>query len=110
MRALNFRDSELSPSSALPRQARRPAKSAASASFFAPVNLYTPAREGAEEPMKKPIFFASILVTLFFVPAIPAFPQSQVPDAHVSGTLTDPSGAGIGGVHVTARLENSSGA
>jgi len=57
--------------------------------------------------MKKPIFFASILVTLFFVPAIRAFPQSQVPDAHVSGTLTDPSGADVGGVQVTARLEDS---
>lgn len=60
--------------------------------------------------MKKPIFFASILVTLFFVPAIPAVPQSQVPEAHVSGALTDPSGAGVGGVQITAQLQNSSGA
>src|SRR5208282_236074 len=45
------------------------------------------------------------LALLFFVSAIPAFSQSQLPDAHVSGTLTDPSGAGIGGVRVAAQLE-----
>lgn len=60
--------------------------------------------------MKKPILFASILAVLLFVPAIPAFPQSQVPDAHVSGTLTDPSGAGVGGVQITAQLADSTGA
>ena len=52
--------------------------------------------------MKKPNRSASILAVLFFVSAIPAFSQSQLPDAHVNGTLSDPSGAGIGGVRVTA--------
>jgi vitamin B12 transporter len=75
--------------------------------LFAPANLHTPAREGAEEPMKKRIFFASILALVLFVPVISAFPQSQVSNAHVSGTVADPSGAGVGGVQVTARLEKS---
>lgn len=60
--------------------------------------------------MKKPSLFASILVVLLFVPAIPVFPQSQVTDARISGTLTDPSGASVGGVQVTAQLENPAGA
>ena len=57
--------------------------------------------------MKKPILLASILVVLLFVPAIPGLPQSDVPEAHISGTITDPSGAGVGGVQITAQLENS---
>jgi vitamin B12 transporter len=57
--------------------------------------------------MKKSILSASILALLFFISAIPAFSQSQLPDAHVLGALTDPSGAGIGGVHVTAQLEGA---
>ena len=60
--------------------------------------------------MKKPSFSASFLALLFFVSAIPAFSQSQLPDAHVSGTLTDPSGAGIGGVQVSARSEGATSA
>lgn len=60
--------------------------------------------------MKKPVLFASVLTALLFIPAIPAFPQSQVSDAHVSGMLSDPSGAGIGGVQITAQLDNSAGA
>src|SRR5208283_298898 len=34
------------------------------------------------------------------------FPQSQPSDAHISGHLTDPGGGGVGGVRVTAQLEN----
>ncbi len=60
--------------------------------------------------MKKAILFASIFTVLLFVHAIPMFSQSQVSDAHVAGTLTDPSGAGVGCVQITAQLENSSGA
>ena len=48
-----------------------------------------------------------VLAFLFFVLAIPVFSQSQLPDAHVSGTLTDPSGAGIGGAQVTAQPEGA---
>ena len=39
--------------------------------------------------------------------AVPVFPQSQSADAHLSGNLIDLSGAGIGGVLVTAQLENA---
>ena len=60
--------------------------------------------------MKKPSISASFLALLFFVPAIPAFSQSQLPDAHVSGSLTDPSGAGVGGVQVTAQSEGKADA
>jgi vitamin B12 transporter len=38
------------------------------------------------------------------------FPQSQPADAHINGHLTDPSGAGVGGVRVTAQLENTADA
>src|SRR5208337_2656472 len=54
--------------------------------------------------MKKLSLSASILALLFLVSAISAFSQSQLSDAHISGTLTDPSGAGIGGAQVTAQL------
>ncbi|MGB8495121.1 MAG: TonB-dependent receptor [Candidatus Acidiferrum sp.] len=54
--------------------------------------------------MKKLSLSAGFFALLLFVSAIPAFSQSQLPDAHVLGTLTDPSGAGIGGVQVTAQL------
>ena len=54
--------------------------------------------------MKKLSLSTSILALLFFVSAIPSFSQSQFRDAHISGRLTDPSGAGIGGAQVTAQL------
>ncbi len=60
--------------------------------------------------MKKLSLSPSFLALLFFVSAIPAFSQSQLPDAHVSGTLTDPSGAVIGGVQVTAQSEGAASA
>jgi vitamin B12 transporter len=78
--------------------------------LHAPVNLYTPAREGAEEPMKNPILLAGILAAALIVPAIPAFSQSQPAIAHLRGMLTDPSGVGIGDVQISARLESSPGA
>jgi vitamin B12 transporter len=60
--------------------------------------------------MKKLMLFAGVLALLLFVSAVYAFPQSQVPDAHISGTLTDSTGGGVGGVQVTAQVENSAGA
>jgi vitamin B12 transporter len=60
--------------------------------------------------MKNSKFVFSLLALLSFVCVFPAFPQSQLSDAHVSGTLSDPSGAGVGGVQITAQLENSPGA
>ncbi len=45
-----------------------------------------------------------------FVFAAPLFPQSQPVDAHIAGHLTDISGAGVGGVRVTAQLGNTANA
>ncbi len=44
---------------------------------------------------------------LLNVCAASVFPQSQPADAHITGQLTDPSGAGVGGVRVSAQLENT---
>jgi len=50
------------------------------------------------------------LLAAFFVPAVSskAAPQSQSNNAHVAGTLTDPSGAPVGEVQITAQPESSS--
>ncbi len=53
---------------------------------------------------------STVLALVFLIFAIPAHSQSQFPDAHVSGRLTDPSGAGIGGVRVAVRLEGKADA
>ncbi len=47
---------------------------------------------------------------LLSVSATRVFPQSQPADAHIGGHLTDPSGGGVGGVRVTAQLENAADA
>ncbi len=60
--------------------------------------------------MKKPSALASSLALHLFVLAIPVFSQSRLPDAHISGTLTDPSGAAISGVQVTAQLAGDASA
>jgi len=60
--------------------------------------------------MKKPSLSASFFALLFLVSAVPVFSQSQPSGTYVSGTLTDPSGAGIGGVQVTAQLEAAANA
>jgi vitamin B12 transporter len=54
------------------------------------------------------LFFVSLL--LFF--AIPSFlsAQNDLPDAHLTGTLLDSSGAGVGGVRVTAQAEGAANA
>ena len=51
-----------------------------------------------------------VCLYLLFAGAARVFPQSQPADAHISGHLTDPSDAGVGGVRVTAQLENTSDA
>ena len=60
--------------------------------------------------MKNTLAILSLL-TAFFVPAVSsiAVPQSQSNNAHLAGTLTDPSGAPVGEVQITAQLESSSG-
>jgi len=47
---------------------------------------------------------------LTFATALPIFPQSHAEDAHVTGTITDTSGGGVGGVRVTAQQEGVSDA
>lgn len=54
----------------------------------------------------KLVFAAFILFTFF--PAVWAFSQSQLPDAHLTGTLTDPSGASVLGARITAQPEGVS--
>lgn len=49
----------------------------------------------------------AVLILLYALLVIPAnsFPQSKPTEAHLSGVLTDPSGAAIGGVRVVATVE-----
>ncbi len=57
----------------------------------------------------KTTFFRAAL--LFFAVSVVSFSlqaQSNSPDAHLSGRLTDLSGYGIGNVRITAQLENAS--
>jgi len=51
------------------------------------------------------VFALVVLLGLFVV--APAFSRSQLPSAHLTGTLTDPSGASISGARITAQLEGS---
>ncbi len=53
------------------------------------------------------IFRTAVLLLLF---VLPVFSQSDSTVAHLSGTLTDLSGAAIAAVRITAQLEGSSGA
>jgi vitamin B12 transporter len=59
--------------------------------------------------MKKLLAILSLLAA-FFVPAVSskATPQSQSNNAHLAGTLTDPSGAPVAEVQITAQPEASS--
>jgi vitamin B12 transporter len=47
---------------------------------------------------------------LSFVAAARAFPQSQSSNAHLSGTVADPSGSGISGAQITAQLAGTASA
>src|ERR1700686_714136 len=59
--------------------------------------------------MKNKIAILSLLPA-FFLPVVSskAAPQSQSNNAHLAGTLTDPSGAPVGEVQITAQPEASS--
>jgi outer membrane receptor protein involved in Fe transport len=46
-----------------------------------------------------------LLLLAAFLPCF-SFAQNNLPDAHLSGTITDSSGAGVGGVQVSARNED----
>jgi len=61
--------------------------------------------------MKTPVLqklFLSLLSAFVFCSS--SLAQSDIPDAHLLGTLLDASGAGVGGVRVTAQLEGVSDA
>src|SRR5215472_3246681 len=62
--------------------------------------------------MKNTFAFLFLLSALLLFIASPAnaIAQSQTDNAHVSGTLTDPSGAAIAGVQIVAQPEGASSA
>jgi vitamin B12 transporter len=62
--------------------------------------------------MKNTFAFPLLLSALLLFVALPAnaIAQSQTDNAHVSGTLTDPSGAAIAGVQIVAQPEGASAA
>lgn len=60
--------------------------------------------------MKNPSFSFSLLASLVCVFVFPAISSAQLQDAYLSGTLTDPSGASVAGVRVTAQREGGSSA
>ena len=55
--------------------------------------------------MKTTLLRTAFVSLLVFAVSIILQAQSNSPDAHLSGTLIDASGGGVGGVQVTARLE-----
>jgi len=52
-------------------------------------------------------FALFFLLLTEFLPCF-SFAQNNLPDARLTGTITDSSGAGVGGVHVSAQNENES--
>jgi vitamin B12 transporter len=56
--------------------------------------------------MKTHALRSAVLSLLFFAVSISLSAQDRSSDAHLLGTLLDSSGAGVGEVQVTARLEN----
>src|SRR5208337_3002870 len=75
--------------------------------FQAPGQPSTPAREGAEENMTANALRSAIFLLFFLAVSISAKAQNQSSNAHLSGTILDSSGAGIGAVNVTAQLEGN---
>src|SRR6202158_1471061 len=70
----------------------------------------TPAREGAEDKMKTILLRTALLSLSAFVFRSSSFAQGDIPDAHLQGILLDASGAGVGGVRITAQLQGVSNA
>ncbi|HKM68104.1 MAG TPA: TonB-dependent receptor [Candidatus Acidoferrum sp.] len=59
--------------------------------------------------MKNRIAVLSLLLAFFlFTVSTKALPQSESTNAHLAGTLTDPSGSSVNEVRITAQLEASS--
>src|ERR1700682_4886763 len=70
----------------------------------------TPAREGAEDTMKTTVLRTAFLLFAVSVIGFSTQAQSNSPDAHLSGRLTDLSGYGVGNAKITAQLERDSDA
>jgi vitamin B12 transporter len=60
--------------------------------------------------MKNPKFSLSLMAWLSFVLVFPVFSQTQLQDAHITGTLTDPSGSSVAGARITAQHEGDTAA
>ncbi len=56
--------------------------------------------------MNYPKIIFCLLTWIGIAAVFPAFPQSQMSDAHLTGVLTDPSGASVNGARITAHLES----
>ncbi len=57
--------------------------------------------------MKNSKLAVAVLVLLGFVFAVPALPQSQSSNAHLRGTLTDPSGASVAAARISAQANGA---
>jgi len=78
--------------------------------FVARSNLQLP-RERERRQMKTPVLQKLFLLCCpRLYSASSSLAQSDIPDAHLLGTLLDASGAGVGRVRVTAQLEGVSDA
>jgi vitamin B12 transporter len=66
-------------------------------------NLQTPAREGAEDNMKITLLRTAFLFLAVLGPGTSLQAQNNSQFAHLSGTLSDASGSGVGDVDVQAR-------
>jgi vitamin B12 transporter len=60
--------------------------------------------------MNTTLLRSALLPALLFAVTFTLQAQNNSTDAQLSGKLADPSGAGVGSVHVTAQLENASNA
>jgi vitamin B12 transporter len=60
--------------------------------------------------MKNSDFGLSFLALLICVFAFPAFSLAQLQEAHLNGTLTDPSGASVSGAKITVQREGDASA
>ncbi|MGB9448546.1 MAG: TonB-dependent receptor [Candidatus Acidiferrum sp.] len=58
--------------------------------------------------MKNPNAVLALLSLVSFLFAPPVFSQSELSSAHVTGTLTDPSGASVSGARIIAKSERNS--
>ena len=70
-------------------------------------SLQAPAREGAEDNMKTTLLRSAFLSLAVLAVSISLQAQSNSQLGHLSGTLTDSSGSGVGDVQIQAKAEGS---